>query len=53
MATTKTIAKKQHKQVKRKDRFNHHLDLETPQVPLSKQKHQPRHELLSDWKDAS
>ena len=53
MAAVKTIARKQHKHIKRKGRFNRHLDLGTPQVPLSKPKCQQRHELLSDWSDAS
>ena len=53
MTTTKAITRKQHKKVKRKDRLNRQLDLGTPQVPLRKQKNQQRHELLSDWEDAS
>ena len=53
MTTTKTIAKKQHKHLKRKERFNRCLDLGTPQASLSKHKPQQRQELLSDWSDAS
>lgn len=53
MAATKTIAKKQHKHVKRKDRIDRQPNLGTPLVPLNQQKHQERHELPSDWEDAS
>lgn len=53
MKTTKSITQKQHKHSKSKERFNRRLDFGTPQVSLRKQKHQQRHELLSDWSDAS
>ena len=53
MSTTKATARKQHKKVKRKDRLNRKLDLGSPQVPLRKQKQEQKHELLSDWEDAS
>ena len=53
MTNTKTIAKKQHKHLKRKERFNHYLDLGTPQVSVDKHKPQQKHELLKDWLDAS
>ena len=54
MSTRQTNSKKQkHKHLKRKDRHRHPLDIGTPKVPLSKNQHQPRHELLSDWEDAT
>ena len=53
MKTTKTIAKKQRKHLKRKDRLNRRLDVGTPLVALDRQKCIQRHELLSDWLDAS
>ncbi len=54
MAIIKTSAKKQkHRHPKRKERFNHYLDLGTPLVaPLDYHQQQPQHETLSDWQDA-
>lgn len=54
MVTIKTNTKKQkHKHLKRKEQFSSHVDLGTPKVPLDNNHTQHRHELLSDWENAS
>ena len=54
MPTIQIIHKKQkHKRRKRKNQQKHSQDIGTPQVPLSKNRHQQRYELLSDWEEAT
>ena len=54
MATIQTVFReRKQKHIKRKNRSRQYIYLGTPQVPLSKEQHKPRHELLSDWSDAS
>lgn len=54
MVAIKTNTKKQkHKHLKRKERFSSHLDLGSPKVSLCNNQNQQKHELLSDWENAS
>jgi hypothetical protein len=54
MTTTQISSKIQkYKHVKCKDRSRVQIYLGTPQVPVNNKQHQQKHELLSDWEDAS
>jgi hypothetical protein len=54
MTTTQISSKIQkYQHVKCKDRFRVQIYLGTPQVPVNNKQHQQKHELLSDWEDAS
>ncbi len=54
MSARQTSSKKQkHKHLNRKNQPRHPTDIGTPKVPLSNNRHQQRHELLSDWEDAT